>query len=266
MGEECLYFLFVYFFSPPSCIFAIQYRVSRYSRFRIRTALVSFPIYLNVKLFSDITDVACPALNPSGRGYVMCSRLTTPKPWRGRKRVINRPGTKCFLKCPSGYQLRGEYELTCGTDGNWFGSKHGECVSEYRIKGSRIVNVFNIFPSLNRIQQTASRLPPGFRCRSTSGSDESLCNIRSTVDGPWLVPIRKIWTLMGYASRVKSTARWTQDHICRKTSGIEETGHLHTPHNHQRSVSIFLISFLDSSWAYLIEYHEIFSVFVQVTS
>ncbi|XP_046588122.1 uncharacterized protein LOC107227549 isoform X1 [Neodiprion lecontei] len=82
----------------------------------------------NGKTCLDTNDVSCPILNPSGRGYVMCSRLAAPQAWRGRKRMINRPGTKCFLKCPYGYQLRGEYELTCGTDGNWLGSRHGECV------------------------------------------------------------------------------------------------------------------------------------------
>ncbi|XP_024946338.1 uncharacterized protein LOC107272587 isoform X2 [Cephus cinctus] len=76
----------------------------------------------------DIDNVACPPLNPVGRGYVVCSKLTTPKPWRGRRRLINRPGTKCYLKCPHGYQLHGEYELTCRSDGTWDGPKHGECV------------------------------------------------------------------------------------------------------------------------------------------
>lgn len=78
----------------------------------------------------DINNVSCPPLNPEGRGYLMCSRLATPKPWRGKRRVANRPGTKCFLKCPHGYQLHGEYELTCRSDGSWDGPKHGECVSE----------------------------------------------------------------------------------------------------------------------------------------
>ncbi|XP_076386443.1 uncharacterized protein LOC100882272 isoform X2 [Megachile rotundata] len=76
----------------------------------------------------DINNVSCPPLNPEGRGYLMCSRMTTPKPWRGRRKVTNRPGTKCFLKCPHGYQLRGEYELSCRSDGSWDGPKQGECV------------------------------------------------------------------------------------------------------------------------------------------
>nr|XP_034176712.1 uncharacterized protein LOC117602597 isoform X1 [Osmia lignaria] len=76
----------------------------------------------------DINNVSCPPLNPEGRGYLMCSRMASPKPWRGRRRVANRPGTKCFLKCPHGYQLHGEYELSCRSDGSWDGPKHGECV------------------------------------------------------------------------------------------------------------------------------------------
>ncbi|XP_076181399.1 uncharacterized protein LOC143153765 [Ptiloglossa arizonensis] len=76
----------------------------------------------------DINDISCPPLNPEGRGYLMCFPMATSKSWRGRRRVTNRPGTKCFLKCPRGYQLHGEYELTCRSDGTWDGPKHGECV------------------------------------------------------------------------------------------------------------------------------------------
>ncbi|XP_076623027.1 uncharacterized protein LOC143342733 isoform X1 [Colletes latitarsis] len=78
----------------------------------------------------DINSISCPPLNPEGRGYLICSRMATPKSWRGRvrRKVTNRPGTKCFLKCPHGYQLHGEYELTCRSDGTWDGPKHGECV------------------------------------------------------------------------------------------------------------------------------------------
>ncbi|XP_076641061.1 uncharacterized protein LOC143352447 isoform X2 [Halictus rubicundus] len=76
----------------------------------------------------DVNNESCPPLNPEGRGYLMCSRLAPPKSWRGTRKASNRPGTKCFLKCPYGYQLHGEYELTCRSDGTWDGPKHGECV------------------------------------------------------------------------------------------------------------------------------------------
>ncbi|CAK9805335.1 MATN2 [Anthophora plagiata] len=96
----------------------------------------------------DLNDISCPPLNPDGRGYLMCSRLTTPKPWRGRRRVANRPGTKCFLKCPHGYQLHGEYELTCRSDGSWDGPKHGECVRYSK-------------PRLECPKDVIAELPPG---------------------------------------------------------------------------------------------------------
>lgn len=79
----------------------------------------------------DLNNISCLPLYPEGRGYLMCSRMPTPKPWRGRRKASNRPGTKCFLKCPHGYQLHGEYELTCRSDGTWDGPKHGECVSKW---------------------------------------------------------------------------------------------------------------------------------------
>lgn len=81
----------------------------------------------------DINSIACPLLNPVGRGYLICSRLATSKLWRDRRKVPNRPGTRCFLKCPRGYQLRGEYELTCRSDGTWDGSENGRCIREYGI-------------------------------------------------------------------------------------------------------------------------------------
>ncbi|XP_017877093.1 uncharacterized protein LOC108623229 isoform X2 [Ceratina calcarata] len=96
----------------------------------------------------DINNVSCPPLNPEGRGYLMCSRLATLKPWRGRRKVANRPGTKCFLKCPHGYQLHGEYELSCRSDGSWDGPKHGECVRYSK-------------PRLECPKDVIAELPPG---------------------------------------------------------------------------------------------------------
>ncbi|XP_043277770.1 uncharacterized protein [Venturia canescens] len=80
------------------------------------------------KSCTDINNLACPPLDPARRGFLMCSRETTPRMWSDVRRETNRPGTKCYLKCPVGYQLHGEYELTCQGDGTWDGPKHGECV------------------------------------------------------------------------------------------------------------------------------------------
>ncbi|KAI4501065.1 hypothetical protein M0802_003868 [Mischocyttarus mexicanus] len=93
-------------------------------------------------------DVVCPPLNPAGGGYLMCSRVTVSKYWRGRRKSTNRPGTKCFLKCPHGYQLHGEYELTCQSDGTWDGPKHGECFRYSK-------------PRLECPKDVEAELPPG---------------------------------------------------------------------------------------------------------
>lgn len=86
-----------------------------------------------VLLVSDINTISCLPLSSVSRGYLICSRSATSKLWRDRRKVPNRPGTRCFLKCPHGYQLRGEYELTCRSDGTWDGAKYGKCISEYRV-------------------------------------------------------------------------------------------------------------------------------------
>ncbi|XP_066591552.1 uncharacterized protein [Prorops nasuta] len=97
----------------------------------------------------DINSVVCPPLSPAGRGYLMCAQSAAPaKPWRGRRKVTNRPGTKCFLKCPRGYQMHGEYELACQSDGIWDGPKQGECVRYSK-------------PRLECPKDITAELPPG---------------------------------------------------------------------------------------------------------
>ncbi|CAB0028972.1 unnamed protein product [Trichogramma brassicae] len=96
---------------------------------------------------------SCSALNPvGGRGYLMCTSdltTTTTTTTTGasvaaldgdaegvtrsngggqQQQQAIKPGTKCYLKCPLGYELHGEYELTCQADGTWDGPKHGECL------------------------------------------------------------------------------------------------------------------------------------------
>ncbi|EZA47233.1 hypothetical protein DMN91_001353 [Ooceraea biroi] len=96
----------------------------------------------------DINSIACAPLNPVGRGYFICSRLTAPRPWHSRRKMTNRPGTRCSLKCPPGFQLRGEYELTCRSDGTWDGSQHGKCVRYNK-------------PRLECPKDVVAELPPG---------------------------------------------------------------------------------------------------------
>lgn len=137
------------------------------------------------------SEVSCSPLNPVGRGYLLCSdgqpSSTTTSP-NGKdddddedevddeeeeelgpeeeRRAPIRPGTKCHLQCPHGYELHGEYELTCRADGTWDGPKHGECLSEFtnfsnsnsKLLINKYVENFGVF------QDTAS---PGWTVRRT---------------------------------------------------------------------------------------------------
>lgn len=113
--------------SIVSCIKRSCIKRENYFTFTVREDFPGW--YISVVVYLDINNLACPPLDPARRGYLMCSREAVPRLWRGARRATNRPGTKCYLKCPPGYQLHGEYELTCQGDGTWDGPKHGECVS-----------------------------------------------------------------------------------------------------------------------------------------
>ncbi|XP_023247772.1 uncharacterized protein LOC106644374 [Copidosoma floridanum] len=94
------------------------------------------------------SGVTCSLLNPAGRGQLICSDTGYEYPWRRRRRSKNKPGTKCHLKCPRGYELHGEFELTCLADGTWDGPKHGECLRYSK-------------PRLDCPKDVIAELPPG---------------------------------------------------------------------------------------------------------
>ncbi|XP_032691380.1 uncharacterized protein LOC116854027 isoform X2 [Odontomachus brunneus] len=96
----------------------------------------------------DLNTISCLPLSSVSRGYLICSRSATSKLWRDRRKVPNRPSTRCFLKCPHGYQLRGEYELTCRSDGTWDGPKYGKCMRYSK-------------PRLECPKDVVAELPPG---------------------------------------------------------------------------------------------------------
>ncbi|XP_053687238.1 uncharacterized protein LOC128736775 [Sabethes cyaneus] len=78
-----------------------------------------------------LADVACPPLFPPRHGYLECSRPIdeiSDGPNGGRLKIINRPGSQCILKCPTGYRLEGKYSKICGTTGEWIGDESGSCI------------------------------------------------------------------------------------------------------------------------------------------
>ncbi|XP_058832942.1 uncharacterized protein LOC131690887 [Topomyia yanbarensis] len=78
-----------------------------------------------------LADVACPPLFPPMHGYLECSRPIdeiSDGPNGGRLKIINRPGSQCFLKCPTGYRLEGKFSKICGTAGEWIGDESGSCI------------------------------------------------------------------------------------------------------------------------------------------
>ncbi|KAK0091344.1 hypothetical protein PV326_003356 [Microctonus aethiopoides] len=80
------------------------------------------------KSCTDINSISCPPLlSTIKKGNLICSRPNMRNVWSPNQ-VVNRPGTKCYLKCSKDYQLVGEYQITCNADGNWIGAKTGECL------------------------------------------------------------------------------------------------------------------------------------------
>ncbi|XP_057330367.1 uncharacterized protein LOC130670825 isoform X1 [Microplitis mediator] len=79
------------------------------------------------KSCTDINEVSCSSLDVPKRGTLICSRQSSRSVWSANKALNNLPGTKCSLRCPPGYYILGEYELTCRENGNWDGIKTGQC-------------------------------------------------------------------------------------------------------------------------------------------
>ncbi|KAL9701971.1 hypothetical protein quinque_005412 [Culex quinquefasciatus] len=78
-----------------------------------------------------LADVACPPLFPPRHGYLECSRPIdeiSDGPNGGRLKIVNRPGSQCILKCPTGYRLEGKFSKICGTTGEWIGDESGTCI------------------------------------------------------------------------------------------------------------------------------------------
>ncbi|XP_015120614.1 uncharacterized protein LOC107043579 [Diachasma alloeum] len=75
----------------------------------------------------EINAISCPPVNPVKRGTLICSRQGDDNTWQPY-RAVNRPGTKCYLKCPRSYKLLGEYQITCHGSGEWLGPQHADCV------------------------------------------------------------------------------------------------------------------------------------------
>lgn len=78
-----------------------------------------------------LADVACPPLFPPRHGYLECSRPIdeiSDGPNGGKLKIINRPGSQCILKCPTGYRLEGKFSKICGTSGEWIGDESGTCI------------------------------------------------------------------------------------------------------------------------------------------
>ncbi|XP_065087472.1 uncharacterized protein LOC135709178 [Ochlerotatus camptorhynchus] len=107
-----------------------------------------------------LADVACPPLFPPRHGYLECSRPIdeiSDGPNGGRLKIINRPGSQCILKCPTGYRLEGKYSKICGTTGEWIGDESGTCIRYPQPKLTCPTSV-NVELHPNETDQTAVKL------------------------------------------------------------------------------------------------------------
>ncbi|CAG9840299.1 unnamed protein product [Diabrotica balteata] len=75
-------------------------------------------------------NVVCKPLFPPTRGFIRCTRKGAFQSFtkKGRRRIINSPGTACELVCPYGYKLTGDYNFVCGINGEWQGKQNGKCI------------------------------------------------------------------------------------------------------------------------------------------
>ncbi|CAH1119612.1 unnamed protein product [Phaedon cochleariae] len=75
-------------------------------------------------------NIVCKPLFPPSRGFIRCSRNRAFQSFtrKGRKRIINSPGTVCELICPKKYKISRKYHVMCGLNGQWVGEKDGKCL------------------------------------------------------------------------------------------------------------------------------------------
>lgn len=77
-----------------------------------------------------VTNTVCKQILLPSKGFLNCSKegFYTFFTRKGRKRFTNSIGTTCKLICPTGFRMVGEYEVICGSDGEWNGIKEAKCL------------------------------------------------------------------------------------------------------------------------------------------
>ncbi|CAD7082561.1 unnamed protein product [Hermetia illucens] len=80
-------------------------------------------------------DTSCPPLFPPKHGYLECSRPIASdiigadaNGSGGRRRITNRPGSQCVLRCPTGFRIDGKFSKQCSASGIWVGESDGICI------------------------------------------------------------------------------------------------------------------------------------------